>query len=86
MAGLTWEICLVSLDDITVMSKTFEQHLERLDLVLDRLREANLKVKPSKCHFFQERVKFLGSLVSSSGIEPDPEKLSSVAEWPVPKR
>ena len=85
MVGLTWEICLVFLDDIIVMSKTFEQHLERLNLVLDRLRKANLKVKPSKCHFFQERVKFLGSLVSRSGFEPDPEKLSAVAEWPVPK-
>ena len=38
MAGLTWEICLVFLDDIIVMAKTFEQHLERLNLVLDRLR------------------------------------------------
>ena len=85
MAGLTWEICLFFLDDIIVMSKTFEQHLERLNLVLDRLRKANLKIKPSKCHFFQERVKFLGSLVSSSGIEPDPEKLSAVAEWSIPK-
>ena len=44
-----------------------------------------MKVKPSKYHFFQERVKFLGNLVSSSGIEPDPEKLSAVAEWPIPK-
>ena len=67
------------------MSKTFEQHLEQLILVLGRLREANLKVKPSKCHFFQERVKFLGSLVSGSGIEPDPEKLSAFAEFPIPK-
>ena len=85
IAGLTLEICLVILDDIIVMSKTFEQHLERLNLVLDRLRRANLKVKPSKSHFFQKRVEFLGNLVSSSGIFPDPEKLSAVAEWPVPK-
>ena len=68
-----------------MISETFEQHLERLNLVLDRLRVANLKVKPSKCHFFQEKVKFLGSVVSSEGIEPDPDKLSAVSEWPVPQ-
>ena len=49
LAGLTWEVCLVFLDDIIVMSKTFEEHLERLGLVFDRLRSSNLKLKPSKC-------------------------------------
>ena len=80
LAGLTWEICLVFLDNIIVMSETFEQHLERLEMVLTRLRSANLKVKPSKCHFFQEKVKFLGSVVSSAGVEPDPDKLKAVSE------
>ena len=48
MRGLTWEACLVFLDDIVVMSTTFEQHLERLRAVFERLRSANLKLKPSK--------------------------------------
>ena len=85
MMGLTWEACLVFLDDIVVMSTTFEQHLERLRAVFERLRSANLKLKPSKCKLFQLKVKFLGSVVSAEGIEPDPDKLKAVADWPVPE-
>ena len=84
MQGLTWEACLVSLDDIIVISTTFEQHLERLNNVFDRLKSANLKFKPSKCKLFQLKVKFLESVVSARGIEPDPYKLSAISEWPVP--
>ena len=52
MRGLRWKACLVFLDDIVVMSKTSEQHLERLRAVFGRLRSANLKLKPSKCKLF----------------------------------
>ena len=85
MVGLTWEACLVFLDDIIVMSSTFEQHLDRLQAVFNRLRSANLKLKPSKCRLFQKKVKFLGSVVSGDGIEPDPEKIAAVKTWPTPK-
>jgi len=84
-AGLTWEICLAYLDDLIVFSQTFDEHLERLQMVFDRLREANLKLKPNKCSLFQERVKFLGSIISADGIEPDPEKVQAVAKWPRPQ-
>jgi hypothetical protein len=73
LAGLTWQICLAFLDDVIVMSATFEQHVERLTLVFDRIRKANLKLHPGKCKLFQEKVKFLGSIVSGEGISPDPE-------------
>ena len=52
MQGLTREACLVFLDDIIVISSTFEQHLERLSAVFQRLKAANLKLKPSKCRLF----------------------------------
>ena len=84
MQGLTWEACLVFLDDIIVMSSTFDQHLERLVSVFSRLKSANLKLKPSKCRLFQLYVKFLGSVVSVKGIEPDPDELSAISDWPVP--
>ena len=73
------------LDDIVMMSRTFEQHLKRLRAVFCRLRTANLKLKPSKCKLFQLKVKLLGSIVSANGIEPDPDKLKAIEEWPVPK-
>jgi len=54
-------------------------------MVLDRLVAADIKLKPSKCSLFQKRVKFLGSLISEQGIEPDPEKIEAVKEWPRPQ-
>ena len=74
-------VCLVYLDDLPVFSRTFDEHLDRLQLVLIRLKEANLKLKPSKCSLFQEQVKFLGSIISADGIRPDPDKAQPVAEW-----
>jgi len=64
LVGLTWEICLVYLDDIIIMSDTSDDHLSRLTTVFDRLRAANLKLKPSKCRLFQRQVIFLGHLVT----------------------
>ena len=84
MQGLTWEACLVFLDDIIVISSTFEQHLERLNAVLNRLKSANLKLKPSKCKLFQLKVKFLRSVVSAKGFKPDHDKLTAISDWPVP--
>ena len=84
LLGLNWQICLAFLDDVVVMSSNFEQHLERLQQVFERFRGANLKLNAGKCHLIQEKVKFLGSIVSRDGIAPDPEKVRAVKEWPVP--
>ena len=51
---------------------------------MDRLILANLKLKPSKCKLLQEKVKFLGSMVSADGIEPDPDKIQAIVDWPQP--
>lgn len=85
LSGLTWEACLVYLDDIIIWADSFEEHIRRLSQVLQRLREADLKLKPSKCRLFQRKVGFLGHVISADGIEPDPAKISSVVEWPVPR-
>ena len=71
------------LDDIIVFSETFEEHLQRLDRVLTRLREHGLKLKPSKCCFLRERVTYVGHQLSASGVSPDPEKIVVVEEWEV---
>ena len=85
LAGLQWERCLIYLDDVIVFGKTFEETIENLRLVFDRFRDANLKLKPSKCTFFQNEVKYLGHIVSVDGVKCDPEKVSSVKYWPVPE-
>jgi len=78
LVGLTWEFCLVYLDDIIIMSETFDDHLPRLTAVFNRLRSANLKLKPAKCRLFQRRVIFLGRLVTADGIAGDPSKIQAL--------
>ena len=56
--GLEWKICLIYINDIIIFSKSFEEHLSLLSLVFQRLQEANLKLKPSKCHFCQKLCEF----------------------------
>src|SRR6218665_637613 len=86
MAGLNFTICLIYLDDIIVFASDLETHLERLELVLERLVAVNLKLNPSKCHLLQKRVLFLGHIVSQEGIETDPRKIEAVRSWPTPTK
>ena len=71
LAGLSWVTCLVYLDDIIIFSRTVEEHLQRLTEVLQRLKEAGLKIKPSKCHLLCKSVRYLGYVVSEKGIAAD---------------
>lgn len=82
--GLQWKTCLVYLDDVIVYSKTFDEHLDRLREVFERLQAAGLKLKPKKCQLFQRSVQYLGHIISEDGVKTDPEKIRTVAEWPMP--
>lgn len=84
LAGLPLTVCLVYLDDILVPGRTFEQELENLRMVFLRLKEAKLKLAPKKCSLFQREVKFIGHIVSETGVATDPDKLQSVSSWPRP--
>ena len=86
LCGLTYETCLVYLDDIIVYSKDFDTHVERLNEVFHRLRVANLKLHIKKCALFQKRVTFLGHVLTNKGIEVLPDKVAIVRDWPKPVR
>ncbi len=60
MGDLNLKECLIYLDDVIIFSKTFEEHLERLEAVFQRLHANGLKLKPSKCELFRVRVTYLG--------------------------
>ncbi|XP_071374845.1 retrovirus-related Pol polyprotein from transposon 412 [Centroberyx affinis] len=75
---------LVYLDDLIVFGKTLEEHEERLLRVLDQLEECGLKISIDKCQLCQPQVKFLGHIVSASGVTTDPEKVSAVTHWRKP--
>ena len=84
LSDLHWKTCLVYLDDIIIFSKTIEEHLGRLQEVFQRLRDAGLKLKPSKCKLLQTSVKYLGHVVSNQGVETDLEKTQAVTMRPTP--
>lgn len=85
LGDLKMTCVLVYLDDITVFSRTFEEHLQHLRTVFQRIRDAGLKLKPSKCAFFKNEMEFLGHKVSREGILPLPDKVTAVRKMSPPK-
>ena len=85
LGDLNMKICAIYLDDLIIFSSTLEEHLDRLDQVLKRLKECNLKLNPKKCKFLQTKVKYVGHIVSEKGVEADPEKIEKIRNWPTPK-
>jgi hypothetical protein len=71
---------VVFIDDILVFSKTEEERVEHLRLVLQKLREHQLYAKRSKCEFWLKEVSFLGHVVSNGGISVDPSKVKDVLD------
>ena len=76
---------LLYLDDICIFAPTIDEMLDRIQLVFNRLKQFNLKIKPKKCQFFSHSVLFLGHVLSAEGISANPEKVDKVKTWPVPK-
>ena len=84
LQGLRWSRCLVYLDDIIPFGTTFDDALDNLTLIFERLRSYGLQLKSTKCHLFQTSVPFLGHVVGRRGLECDPRKITDVKSWPVP--
>lgn len=74
----------IYLDDILVYSETFQDHLNHLAAVISRLRNAGLKLKPIKCHFLCQKVEYLGHLITPNDISPNPARIRTVQDFPVP--
>ena len=85
LRDLHLEWCIVYVDDIVIFACTFREHLKRMRAVFQRLREAGLKLKPSKCEWFKESLPYLGHVVDQDGIHPDPKKVKFIQGWPVPR-
>ena len=75
---------VVYLDDILIFSNSVEEHKNHLQEVFSLLQKNQLYVKDSKCSFFMEKVKYLGHIVTPSGIEMDSGKVKAVADWSAP--
>ena len=64
---------------------SFGKQLLHLKQVFKRLREADIKLKPSKCHFVKPQVEYLGHIISAEGLQPNPAKIRAVKEFPIPR-
>jgi len=84
LRGLTYEACLVYLDDVIVIGRTFQEQLENTRKMFQRLWEAHLILNPEKCQLFRKEVRYLSHIVSLSGVTTDCEKLEAVKSWPRP--
>ena len=72
--------CLIYLDNIAIFLHTAEDHLHHLHVAFDPFREHNIKLKPSKCNFFQEEITYLAHQVSKDGVQPIHSNLMAIAK------
>lgn len=75
----------VYLDDIIVATETFQQHLELLNIIAERIKKAGLTVSPTKSKFCAQQLHYLGYIVDHQGVRPDPDKISAMLNYPAPQ-
>ena len=78
-------VCLVYLDDIIVFSTSLQEHMVNLEKVFQRLRESNFKIQMDKSEFLKMETAYLGHIISSDGVKPNPDKISAIERYPIPK-
>nr|GFB51677.1 putative reverse transcriptase domain-containing protein [Tanacetum cinerariifolium] len=76
---------IVFIDDIVIYSKTREEHVEHLRLVLELLKKEKLYAKFSKCEFWLREVQFLGHVINGNGIYVDPSTIKAIKNWKAPR-
>ena len=79
-----YKFCQVLLDDVIIYSKTMDEHLEHISLILEALAAAHIFLNPSKCEFCLTRMHYLGHVVSENAISPEKEKLQAMRDFPEP--
>ena len=77
--------CTVYIDDILVFSKTMDEHLQHLRIILQRLRDYGFILNPEKCSLAKSSMEFLGHALSGEGVKPTEDKVNAITNFPTPK-
>lgn len=85
LSGLQGNELFVYMDDIVIYARSLQEHEVKFKKLMHRLRNANLKLQPDKCEFLRQEVAYLGHIIGSDGVRPDPGKIKAIKEYPVPK-
>ena len=86
LAPYLWIFCLVYIDDIVVYSKSYEEHIDHLDKVLEAIEKAGITLSPNKCHLFYGSILLLGHKVSRLGLSSHEEKVKAIIELERPRK
>ncbi len=81
LRGLSWKCCMVFVDDVVVYSRSWEEHLRDVDLVLSKFKEFGITLNLKKCMLALNQLPFLGHIISPEGIRPDPAKVEAVKKF-----
>lgn len=84
LKGLINKICLVYLDDVIILGKTFEEHLQNLKTVFERLHNHRFKVQLEKSDFCLKEIEYLGHIVTTDGIKPNPKLVEKIKNIRLP--
>ena len=76
--------CIVFMDDVLIYLNTMEEHIDYMQKVLSCLWNYGLTCKLSKCEFHSDSISFLGFIISPNGIAMEPDRITTVTEWPIP--
>ena len=84
LATVPIEQLIFFIDDLFLSSKTVSEHLDRLEILLLRLVQANLKLTPKKCMLLREKVTFVGVSISEDGVQITDDRVKDLLALPVP--
>ena len=76
--------CVIYLDDILIFSTSLQEHAETLNKILKTLHQYSLKVQIDKSDFFKKETSYLGHIITTDGVKPNPEKIEAIRKWPLP--
>lgn len=73
------------MDDVSIYTRTFDEHVTLLNEVFQRLKKHNLQANIKKCTFFAKSIEYLGFIIQSGGVKPNPVKIKVIRNFPLPK-